>query len=73
MTDAEKIDEACFRLMMDPALQPLRDWWEAQLRGVFPAGPIDPLRLAMAQGDRERLLVIMQRAYRHKTTMERTS
>ena len=73
MTEQERIDAACHRLMSDPAMRPLVQWWEATaLRVALPPGPIDPLRLAMAQGDRERLLQIMQRAGRSKAEQEKT-
>jgi hypothetical protein len=67
-TMEERIDEACFRFMTDPALAVLRASWEGQtLRSVLPPGPIDTNRLLMSQGDRERYLSIMSRADRHKS------
>lgn len=72
MTEQDKIDHACHVLMTDPELAPLRGWWEAEaLRGALPPGPVDPSRLAMAQGDRERLLAVMSRANRHRSKLEK--
>ncbi len=44
------------------------EWWTLQLlNAVVPqSGQLDPLRLAMAQGDRERLSAIKVRAAAHK-------
>jgi hypothetical protein len=71
MNPTERIDEACHRLLTDPALKPLLAWWEGEaLRSKMPAGPVDPMRLAMAQGDRERLLAVMQRASQHVARKE---
>jgi hypothetical protein len=68
--EQERIDAACFRLMTDPELAPLRLWWEAEtLRAVLPPGPVDALRLAMNQGDRERYLMVMTRAERRRAAM----
>jgi hypothetical protein len=67
VTDAEKINRACFRLLTMPDMAPLLAWWELQLsNSPVPAGPVDPYRLAMAQGDRERLASIKTRAEAHR-------
>lgn len=67
----DAINEACHRLLTTPALRPLLDWWEIHLSmAALPPGPIDPLRLVMAQGDRERLQQIKARAAQHKTKAE---
>lgn len=72
MTEDE-VNRACFRLLTQPDLAPLIGWWELQLlNSAVPLGPIDPLRLAMAQGDRERLLSIKTRAETHRKAQERT-
>jgi len=69
VTDAEKIDRACHMLLTHADLRPLVAWWEAaSLRAKLPDGPVDPHRLLMAQGDRERLLAVMERANRHAET-----
>jgi hypothetical protein len=58
-TDLARVRFAAHQFLNDPALAPLLLWWQASsLHGVLPPGPVDPLRLAMAQGDRERLLAI---------------
>jgi hypothetical protein len=64
----QAIDRACFVLMTDPEFEGLRLWWqvEAMQTALPPGAPVDPLRLAMAQGDRERLLAIQQRAEAHR-------
>lgn len=64
-----RIDAACWRLMTDPELAPLLEWWSAQTdRAAFPPGPVDTTRLLMMQGDRERRLAVMSRAERYRTT-----
>ncbi len=66
-----QVDRAAFRLLTTPEFAPLIQWWELQLtNGLTPAGPVDPLRLAMAQGDRERLLGIKLRADAYRRTKE---
>lgn len=60
------IDEACYRLMTDPALEPLRAWWE--LEALRTAVALEPLTLAAAEGDRARYLTIMARAARARRT-----
>lgn len=64
----QAIDRACFVLMSDPEFEGLRLWWqvEAMQTVLAPGAPVDPLRLAMQQGDRERLLAIQQRAEAHR-------
>lgn len=67
MTDAERVNEAAHRFLTDDGLRALREWWELQTSNAMtPPGPVDPLRLAMAQGDRERLLAIKVRADAHR-------
>jgi hypothetical protein len=69
----ERIDRACYRLLTDPELRALVGWWETEaLRSRLPAGPPDQGRLLMAQGDRERLLSVMERAGRHQAVMKAT-
>lgn len=64
--DQRDIDAAAFRLMDDPGFKPLLIWWELQLtNGAVGPGPVCPYRLAMAQGDRQRLLAIRLRAGQH--------
>jgi hypothetical protein len=66
-SEADRIDQSCYVFMTDPALGVMRDWWAAEVdRVMVGAGPIDPLRLALLQGDRERRLEIMRRAERHR-------
>lgn len=73
-SEQERINRACHLLMTVPEMAPLRAWWEASsLRAAMPAGPVDPLRLAMAQGDRERLLAVMARASQHLLDSSRKS
>ncbi len=63
------MNRACHALLTDPELQPLVLWWELGLaNALVPPGPVDPLRLAMAQGDRERLLGIRVRAAAHQSS-----
>jgi hypothetical protein len=70
-TDAERIAAAAHRFMTDEGLRPLREWWELQLLNAqVPPGPVDPLRLAMRQGDAERLLAIKVHAAAHKSRVE---
>jgi hypothetical protein len=70
---AARIDLACYRFMTDPALAPLRAWWEGEVERVaLPPGPVDRDRLVMAQGDRERRLSIMSRAERHRVSKGET-
>ncbi len=58
-TEQEQIARAAHHFLTDPALAPLLGWWRAtSLHAVMPPGAVDPLRLAMSQGDRERLLAI---------------
>jgi hypothetical protein len=65
-TDTQKIDRACNRLLIDPELRPLLLWWETtSLRARLPDGPVDASRLLMVQGDRERLLAVMERGRRY--------
>lgn len=72
MTDEQRVNRAAFRLLTDPDLAPLVQWWELQLsNAAVPAGPVDPLRLAMAQGDRERLLGIKTRAAAYRRAQEK--
>jgi hypothetical protein len=69
-TEQDRIDQSCYVFMTDPALGVLRDWWAAEVdRVMVGAGPIDPLRLALLQGDRERRLEIMRRAEKHRLRM----
>jgi hypothetical protein len=70
----EELDRACFRLLTQPDLAPLIQWWEHQLMNgaIPPLGQVDPLRLAMAQGDRERLVGIKARADRYRKSTTRT-
>jgi hypothetical protein len=71
VTEAERIDRACFQLLTDPDLRALVGWWEAEaLRSKLPPGAVDSGRLLMAQGDRERLLAVMERAGRYKAKEE---
>lgn len=65
MTAEERLDEACHRFMSDPALAPLLAWWAGDLCRPLPSGPVDALRLAMSQGDRERLSTVQFRAAAH--------
>ena len=66
-SDQARVDAACHRFLTDPALEPLVKWWELQLlNSVVPPGPVDPLRLAMRQGDGERLTGIKHNAAAHK-------
>jgi len=67
VTEAERIAAAAHRFLTDPIMAPLLAWWQASsLHGVMPPGPVDPMRLAMAQGDRERLLSVYALANNHK-------
>jgi hypothetical protein len=69
MSDDERINRACFRLLTDADLAPLVQWWELQLANAMtPPGAVDFGRLAMAQGDRERLTGIKVRAMKHRET-----
>jgi hypothetical protein len=53
-------------------LAPLRAWWRNQLEGArLLPGPVDPLRLAMAQGDRERLSLILVMAEQYEAHLGR--
>ena len=71
MTNEQAVNRACFRLLEMPELEPLLRWWELQLlNGQVPPGPVDGLRLAMRQGDGERLLAIKLRAEAHRTAMQ---
>lgn len=68
----QAIDRACFLLMSEPDFEALRLWWQVEaMHAVLPPGSqVDPMRLAMAQGDRERLLAIQQRAEAHRRRMK---
>lgn len=69
-SETARIDRACHRLLTDPGLEPLLLWWQATgTDALMPDGPVDPVRLAMTQGDRERLSRIKQRAARHMRSM----
>lgn len=73
MTPEESINRACHRLLTSAEFAPLLAWWELSLgNAMVPPGPVDPLRLAMSQGDRERLLGIKLRAEAHRKSTERT-
>jgi hypothetical protein len=72
VTDAEKIQRAALRLLIDPDLQPLVQAWElALLNAAPPSGVVDPLRLAMAEGDRLRLLWVKTQAEARRRAMEK--
>lgn len=67
----ERIDRACWRLMTDPEMAVLMEWWSGEVdRSVFPPGPVDTSRLLMVQGDRERRLAILARAGRHRAKLK---
>jgi hypothetical protein len=67
VTPIERIRHAAHRLLTDPELAPLVQHWELSLlNAVLPAGPVDPLRLAMNQGDRERLVNMKALAAEHE-------
>lgn len=71
-SEEASIDRACYHFMNDPALAPLRAWWEAMTeRVMLPPGPPDTGRLLMVQGDRERRLAILDRASRHRRRMSK--
>lgn len=73
MTTQADIDRACFRLLDSPEFRALIEWWELGLTNApVPADrPVDPLRLVMAQGDRERLLAVKMRADQHRRRLEK--
>lgn len=76
ITEAQRqeraIDRACYRLLTEDDFEAFRLWWEITVNSsVVPPGvAVDPLRLVMAQGDRERLLAIRQRAEAHRRRMK---
>jgi len=60
------INRACHRLLSDLDFEHFLNWWRAtSLQAAMPAGPVDPYRLAMKQGDGERLLMVQKRAAAH--------
>ncbi len=60
----EQLEAAAARLINEAQFRPLMEWWESQVsNATWPPGPVDPMRLAMAQGDRERLRAIRALAY----------
>lgn len=67
-----KLQRAAYRLCSDPEFAALLEWWEAQLNTarVPTQMPVDPLRLAMAQGDRERLALIRLMSKQHRAAQE---
>lgn len=69
VTQAE-VDRCCHRLVTSEEFRPLLTAWEMPLTtATVPAGPVDPMRLAMAQGDRERLWWLRHRAEIHRQTL----
>lgn len=71
MSQAE-INRAAFRLLTNPEFAPLIQSWELELSNArTPPGPIDPYRLAMSQGDRERLLSIKLKADAHRQSLQK--
>jgi len=69
----DDLNAACAAFMREPALKPLLAWWAGELCLPVAGGPVDPLRLAMAQGDRERLMAVQMRAAKHDANQRKMS
>lgn len=69
-TAEDRVNRACYRVMTDDDLAAFRLWWEGDaMRTMLPPGPVDTNRLAMMQGDRERYLLVMQRAEAYRASI----